>query len=186
MPPVAWGPHCMRVIGFDPGLRNTGWGVIEASGHRLRHVANGVVRSRTDDDLAVRLLHLHRGLGEVLAEHRPDAVAVEVTLANKNAQATLKLGMARGVALLTAALTGLTVGEYLPMIVKKAVVGTGHADKRQVADMVARLLPGCTIAAPDAADALAVAICHAHNVATRSRWSRSGPLAPGTVTGAAR
>ena len=160
----------MRVIGVDPGLRQTGWGVIESEGSRLRHVANGVVRSRREDDVAVRLLQLHGGLGEILDAHRPDAVAVEVTLANKNAEATLKLGMARGIALLSAALTGLPIGEYYPLNVKKAVVGNGHADKKQVAAMVRHLLPGCEIATPDAADALAVAICHAHNLSTRRQW----------------
>ena len=173
----------MRVIGFDPGLRQTGWGVIESEGHRLRHIANGVVRSKQDDDVAVRLLQLHGGLGAVLDEHRPDAIAVEVTLANKNAEATLKLGMARGIALLSAALTGLPIGEYYPLIVKKAVVGSGHADKKQVAAMVRHLLPGCEIATADAADALAVAICHAHNLSTRRHWTagRSGS-APGLPT----
>lgn len=167
----------MRVIGFDPGLRHTGWGVIESEGHRLRHVANGVVRSQQDEDIAVRLLQLHEGLAAVLAEHRPDAVAVEVTLANKNAEATLKLGMARGIALLSAALTGLPVGEYYPLNVKKSVVGSGHADKKQVAAMVRHLLPGCEIATADAADALAVAICHAHNLSTQRHWAGDGQSA---------
>lgn len=160
----------MRVIGLDPGLRVTGWGVIEAEGNHLRHIGNGTVTSKSSSDLAERLLHLHQGLLTVLAEYRPDAAAVEVSLANKNPASTLKLGMARGIALLTPALDGMVVGEYLPMIVKKAVVGTGHADKNQVEMMVRRLLPGCEIAAPDAADALAVAICHAHNLATAVRW----------------
>jgi crossover junction endodeoxyribonuclease RuvC len=161
----------MRVLGLDPGLRHTGWGVIEAEGNHLRHVANGVVVSDAKADLAERLLQLHRGIGEVVAAHRPDTAAVEVTLANKNPSSTLKLGMARGIALLTPALAGLSVAEYLPMIVKKAVVGTGHADKQQVAMMVARLLPGCVVAKADAADALAVAICHAHYLSTRRQWS---------------
>ncbi len=161
----------MRVLGLDPGLRHTGWGVIDAEGNHLSHVANGVVKSDAKADLAERLLQLHRGITEVLAEYRPQTAAVEVTLANKNPSSTLKLGMARGIALLTPALGGLAVAEYLPMIVKKAVVGTGHADKKQVAMMVARLLPGCNVTAPDAADALAVAICHAHNAATSQRWS---------------
>ena len=161
----------MRVLGLDPGLRQTGWGVIDAEGNRLRHVANGVVVSDGRSDLAQRLLQLHRGLAAVVAEHRPRTAAVEVTLANKNPASTLKLGMARGIALLTPALDGLAVAEYLPMIVKKAVVGTGHADKEQVAMMVGRLLPGCSIAAPDAADALAVAICHAHHASTSRHWA---------------
>lgn len=161
----------MRVLGLDPGLRQTGWGVIDAEGNRLRHVANGIVVSDSKAALAERLLQLHRGLAEVVAAHRPATAAVEVTLANKNPSSTLKLGMARGIALLTPALDGLAVAEYLPMIVKKAVVGTGHADKEQVAMMVGRLLPGCSIAAPDAADALAVAICHAHHASTGRHWA---------------
>jgi crossover junction endodeoxyribonuclease RuvC len=161
----------MRVLGLDPGLRQTGWGVIDAEGNHLKHVANGVVVSDGKADLAERLLQLYRGIGEVVAAYRPETAAVEVTLANKNPSSTLKLGMARGIALLTPALGGLSVAEYLPMIVKKAVVGTGHADKQQVAMMVARLLPGCSVAAPDAADALAVAICHAHHVSTGRRWA---------------
>lgn len=169
----------MRVLGLDPGLRHTGWGVIDAEGNHLRHVANGVVKSDGKADLAQRLLQLHHGIAEVVAAYRPEAAAVEVTLANKNPSSTLKLGMARGIALLTPALSGIEVAEYLPMIVKKAVVGTGHADKDQVGMMVARLLPGCNPAAADAADALAVAICHAHNLATGRHWSAGGedPLA---------
>ncbi len=161
----------MRVLGLDPGLRHTGWGVIEAEGNHLRHLGNGVVVSDAKADLAQRLLQLHRGITEVVEGYAPDAAAVEVTLANKNPSSTLKLGMARGIALLTPALGGLPVAEYLPMIVKKAVVGTGHADKKQVEMMVGRLLPGCAIAAPDAADALAVAICHSHHFSTGRRWA---------------
>lgn len=172
----------MRVLGLDPGLRQTGWGVIDADGNHLKHVANGIVVSDGKADLAERLLQLHRGLAAVVAAHRPDTAAVEVTLANKNPSSTLKLGMARGIALLTPALSGLEVAEYLPMIVKKAVVGTGHADKEQVQMMIARLLPGCEPAAADAADALAVAICHAHNVSTGRRWAAGveDPLADKT------
>ena len=165
----------MRVMGIDPGLRHTGWGIIEAEGNRLSHVANGVVAPDQSPDIAQRLLQLHEGLVGVLGQYRPEMAAVEVSLANRNASSTLKLGMARGTALVASALQGIPVSEYLPMIVKKAVVGTGHADKAQVAMMVSRLLPGCEIAAPDAADALAVAICHAHNSATRQRWSEALP-----------
>jgi crossover junction endodeoxyribonuclease RuvC len=161
----------MRVIGLDPGLRRTGWGVIEAEGNRLRHLANGVVTSDSARSLAERLVQLHEGLLAVLAEQAPEEAAVETSLANKNPASTLKLGMARGIALLTPALSGLPVTEYLPMIVKKAVVGTGHANKEQVAVMVGHLLPGCAIAGADAADALAVAICHAHSAASRRRWT---------------
>ncbi len=161
----------MRVIGLDPGLRRTGWGVIESEGARLRHVANGVVESDERLDLARRLVQLDGGLLEVLDRYRPEAAAVEASLVNKNAGSTLKLGVARGVALLTPAKYGLPVAEYLPMIVKKAVVGTGHAGKEQVQTMVRHLLPGCAIANADAADALAVAICHSHHAATGRRWA---------------
>ncbi len=163
----------MRVIGLDPGLRRTGWGVIEAGGNRLRHLANGVVTSDPTRPLAERLVQLHEALAAVLAAHGPDEAAVETSLANKNPASTLKLGMARGIALLTPALSALPVAEYLPMIVKKAVVGTGHANKEQVAMMVGRLLPGCAITSADAADALAVAICHAHSAASGRRWARA-------------
>ena len=168
-------------------MRHTGWGVIDAEGNHLRHVANGVVVSDGKADLAERLLQLHRGIAEVVAAYRPETAAVEVTLANKNPSSTLKLGMARGIALLTPALDGLAVAEYLPMIVKKAVVGTGHADKDQVGMMVARLLPGCNPTKADAADALAVAICHAHNLATGRKWDAGGedPRAAGAAAKAA-
>ncbi|MEM7225040.1 MAG: crossover junction endodeoxyribonuclease RuvC [Pseudomonadota bacterium] len=161
----------MRVIGLDPGLRNTGWGVIESDGTRLSHVANGVLHSDSRLDVARRLVQLDQGLLEVLERYRPDEAAVETTLVNKNAASTLKLGLARGVALLTPARYGLPVAEYLPMIVKKAVVGTGHGAKEQVQAMVARLLPGSEIASADAADALAVAICHSHHASTGRRWT---------------
>jgi crossover junction endodeoxyribonuclease RuvC len=160
----------MRVIGLDPGLRRTGWGVIDADGARLSHVANGIVSSDGELTTAERLVQLHEGINAVLAEYRPDQAAVEETLVNKNAQSTLKLGVARGVALLVPSLAGLPVGEYLPMIVKKAVVGTGHAEKEQVTMMVGRLLPGVDIRNADSADALAVAICHAHHAGSTSRW----------------
>ena len=160
----------MRVIGLDPGLRRTGWGVIDADGARLSHVANGIVQSDGELSTAERLVQLHEGINAVLAEYRPDQAAVEETLVNKNAQSTLKLGVARGVALLVPALAGLSVVEYLPMIVKKAVVGTGHAEKEQVTMMVGRLLPGVEIRNADSADALAVAICHAHHAGTTRRW----------------
>jgi crossover junction endodeoxyribonuclease RuvC len=160
----------MRVIGLDPGLRRTGWGVIDADGARLSHVANGIVTSDGELTTAERLVQLHEGINAVLAEYRPDQAAVEETLVNKNAQSTLKLGVARGVALLVPSLAGLPVVEYLPMIVKKAVVGTGHAEKEQVTMMVGRLLPGVEIRNADSADALAVAICHAHHAGSTSRW----------------
>ncbi|MEE8499423.1 MAG: crossover junction endodeoxyribonuclease RuvC [Kiloniellales bacterium] len=173
----------MRVIGLDPGLRRTGWGVIEADGNRLRHVANGVVRSDPDQPVAARLVQLHEGIAAVLAEYGPEEAAVETSLSNKNPASTLKLGMARGIALLTPALAAVPVAEYLPMIVKQAVVGTGHASKEQVAMMVGHLLPGCEIATPDAADALAVAICHAHSAASTRRWGAAEAQTPRAARG---
>ncbi len=160
----------MRVLGLDPGLRRTGWGVIEVEGSRLKHVENGVVTSEETDLLADRLVTIHQGLLAVLRRLDPDVAAVEATLVNKNPSSTLKLGVARGVVLMTPALVGLPVTEYLPMIVKKSVVGTGHAKKEQVQMMVGHLLPGAEIANADAADALAVAICHSHNATTQQRW----------------
>lgn len=156
----------MIVIGLDPGLQATGWGVIEAEGNRLRHVANGTVRSRAADPLSDRLVQLYDALAAVISEHRPAEAAVEETFVNTNPQSTLKLGQARGVVLLVAAKAGLPVAEYAARFVKKAIVGVGAADKAQVAAMVARLLPGCAAAGPDAADALAVAITHAHMAAS--------------------
>ncbi len=153
----------MRLVGLDPGLTVTGWGVIDAEGTRLSHVANGKIRTDTSIDLSDRLVQIHDGLIQVLADWRPDYAAVEETFVNKNAGSTLKLGLARGVALLVPALSGLSVAEYSPNHVKKAVVGSGHADKSQIHAMVQILLPGITIHGPDAADALAVAICHAHH-----------------------
>ncbi|MFA5539777.1 MAG: crossover junction endodeoxyribonuclease RuvC [Gemmobacter sp.] len=172
----------MRVIGIDPGLRNLGWGVIDVAGARIRHVANGICHS-AGEDLAVRLLSLHAQLSEVLAGHAPDAAAVEHTFVNKDAVATLKLGQARGIALLVPAQAGLKVGEYAPNAVKKAVVGVGHAAKAQIDHMVRLHLPGVRIAGPDAADALAVAICHAHHLQSSGRLDAALALAQ---AGAAR
>ena len=152
----------MRILGIDPGLRNLGWGVIDVDGSRLRHVANGICRS-TGDTLAERLLSLHDMLTQVLKHHAPTAAAVEQTFVNKDGVGTLKLGQARGIAVLVPAQFGLEVGEYAPNKVKKTVVGVGHADKSQVAHMVRVQLPGVDLAGPDAADALAIAICHAHH-----------------------
>ncbi|MGE4061587.1 MAG: crossover junction endodeoxyribonuclease RuvC, partial [Sphingomonadales bacterium] len=156
----------VRLIGLDPGLRCTGWGVIDASGNRLRHVANGSVRSEEGASLAERLSQLFEGLNSVLDAWRPDLAAVEETFVNKNPGSTLKLGQARGIAMLAPALRGIPVAEYAPNQVKKSVVGVGHADKAQIHMMVGILLPGVEPAGPDAADALAVAICHAHLVRT--------------------
>lgn len=152
----------MRVLGVDPGLRNMGWGVIEVDGSRLRHVANGICHGK-GETLATRLLALHEGLSAVVVEHQPETSAVEATFVNKDGAGTLKLGQARGIAMLVVAQAGLEVGEYAPNAVKKAVVGVGHADKRQIEHMVKLQLPGVEIAGPDAADALAIAICHAHH-----------------------
>ncbi len=168
----------MIVIGLDPGLQATGWGVIEADGNRLRHVANGTVRSRAADPLAVRLVQLYDGLEAVIAAHRPESAAVEEVFVNANGQSTLKLGQARGVVMLVAAKTGLPVAEYAARLVKKAVVGVGAAEKAQVAAMVARLLPGCGPLGPDAADALAVAIAHS-TIATVRRTIAHGRVTAG-------
>lgn len=155
----------MRVLGIDPGLRNMGWGVILVNGSRLSHVANGVCTSGTGD-LATRLLALHVALTEIIQTYAPDTAAVEQTFVNSNGAATMKLGQARGIAMLVPAQAGLSVGEYAPNAVKKAVVGVGHADKAQIAHMVKLQLPGVDLASPDAADALAIAICHAHHAQT--------------------
>ena len=164
----------MIILGLDPGLGCTGWGVIAAEGNRLSHVANGQIRTDPKAELPARLLEIHGRLLAVLAEHRPDAAAVEEVFVNDNPQSTLKLGQARGVVLLAAAGLGLAVGEYAARLVKKAVVGTGGAEKGQVHAMVQRLLPGVKIAGPDAADALAVAITHAHHLASsRALQNRS-------------
>ena len=158
----------MRVLGIDPGLRTLGWGVIEVSGSRISHVENGLCRS-DGNDLASRLLGLHRQLTSIVERLSPDAAAVEQTFVNKDGAGTLKLGQARGIALLVPAQAGLPVGEYAPNTVKKTVVGVGHADKRQVDHMVRLQLPGVAIAGPDAADALAVALCHAHHARSAGR-----------------
>lgn len=157
----------MLILGLDPGLGTTGWGIVASVGTRLGHVANGEVRTDPRAPLPARLAALHDGLAEVIRAHAPAAAAAEEVFANANPQSTLKLGQARGVVLLAAARAGLEVGEYAPRLVKKALVGTGSAEKAQVAAMVARLLPGVAIAGPDAADALAVAITHAHHLSSR-------------------
>ena len=163
----------IRIIGIDPGLNVTGWGVIAISGSRLAHIDSGVIRPPLKAPLADRLRAIHHGLMEVLAQYAPDEAAVEETFVNKDARATLKLGQARGVAMLTPAMRGLPVAEYAPNAVKKAVVGTGHAQKRQVAAMVEVLLPKARPATADAADALAVAICHAHHRQSFDRLAAS-------------
>src|SRR2546430_1912238 len=157
----------MRVLGLDPGLRHTGWGVIDVAGNRLSQVADGVVHAPVDLPLSERLVALFRQLSEVLERFRPDEAAVEESFVNMNAASTLKLGVARGVVLLVPAERGVPVAEYSANLVKKSVVGAGHAEKAQVQMMVRRLLPGCAIVEADAADALAVAICHAQHAAAR-------------------
>ncbi len=150
------------IIGLDPGLGCTGWGVIAKSGNRLSHIANGQVKTDPAQPLAERLVVLDRELTDVILAHRPDAGAVEEVFVNSNAQSTLKLGQARGVCLLALARAGLPVAEYATRLVKKALVGTGAAEKAQVQAMLKVLLPGVKLAGADAADALAVAITHAH------------------------
>ena len=156
----------MKILGLDPGLGTTGWGLIEAEGNRLRHLANGQIRTETSAPLPQRLASLADQLEVLIAEQRPDSAAAEEVFVNKNPQSTLKLGQARGVVLMCAARAGIEVGEYAARLVKKAVVGNGNAEKMQVHAMVSRLLPGVKIAGPDAADALAVAVTHAHHLAT--------------------
>jgi crossover junction endodeoxyribonuclease RuvC len=160
----------VRVLGIDPGLRFTGWGLVEADGNRLRHVADGVIATDSTHSVPDRLRVLHDALAALLTERCPDEAAVEETYVNRNGASTLKLGYARGIALLAPALAGIPVHEYGAMAVKQAVVGTGAADKVQVQVMVRRLLPGAKLGRADAADALAVAICHVHHRATRLRW----------------
>jgi len=157
------------ILGLDPGLGTTGWGVIRAEGNRLSHLANGQLKTDAKESLPRRLAHLDTMLAALIADHAPDAAAVEEVFVNMNPQSTLKLGQARGVVLLGAARSGMEVGEYAARLVKKAVVGVGNAEKAQVHAMVARLLPGVKIAGADAADALAVAICHAHHLASARR-----------------
>jgi len=159
----------MRVLGIDPGLRNMGWGIIDVAGSRMSHVANGICHS-VGTDLAARLLSLHEQLTDVIHRHQPDHAAIEQTFVNKDGVATLKLGQARGIALLVPAQAGLIIGEYAPNKVKKTIVGVGHAEKHQVEHMVKLQLPGVQIAGADAADALAIAMCHAHYARASGSW----------------
>lgn len=152
-----------RLIGLDPGLRATGWGVIDISGNHLKHVANGVIHPIQDAAMSLRLNSLFAELDKVLEEWRPHGAAVESVFVNRDSHASLKLGQARGVVLLAPARRNIPVAEYAPNQVKKALVGVGHADKTQIRAMVGRLLPGCLVQGSDAADALGVAICHAHS-----------------------
>ena len=182
----------LTLLGLDPGLRHTGWGVVTVEGGHLRHVADGAVDSEAGDSLATRLCQLYDGVAAVIARYQPDEAAVEETFVNRNPASTLKLGQARGIALLAPARAGLPVAEYATNLVKKTVVGVGHAEKEQVQMMVARLLGGVTPSGPDAADALAVAICHAHQGLAR-QWlagslgvqSVQAPAGGGAATGSA-
>lgn len=165
----------IRIIGIDPGLRRTGWGVIETLGNTLRFVGSGTVLSDGDADLASRLCQLHDGLADVVHRHMPDEAAVEQTFVNKDAVATLKLGQARGIAMLVPARAGVPVSEYAPNAVKKAVIGVGHGEKQQIHMMLKILMPRAEFKGNDAADALAIAICHAHNRAgNRLRQALAG------------
>lgn len=163
----------MIIIGLDPGLGTTGWGVVSADGNRLSHIANGQIRTDAKAAMAERLVTLANELRDVIASHRPDSAGIEEVFVNSNAQSTLKLGQARGVLMLALAEAGLPIGEYAPRAVKKAVVGTGGADKRQIQTMVKTLLPGVKITGADAADALAVAITHAHHGASAAAMGRA-------------
>ena len=164
----------VRILGLDPGLRRTGWGLVTIEGTKLVFVACGTVASDQKDSLALRLTQLHAGISRIVRDFAPDEAAVEETFVNKDAQATLKLGHARAVALLVPALAGLPVAEYAANLVKKSVVGSGHADKRQIHAMVRVLLPKADPASDDAADALAIAITHAHHRRARALASQEG------------
>jgi crossover junction endodeoxyribonuclease RuvC len=155
--------HLIRILGIDPGLRRTGWGMIEADGNRLIAVACGSVETSERADLGVRLVAIHDGLTRVIERYRPHEAAVEATFVNTNAAATLKLGQARGIAMLVPARAGLVVAEYAPNVVKKTVTGAGHAEKAQIRMMIGVLLPKAEPQTEDAADALAIAVCHAHH-----------------------
>ena len=154
--------QAIRILGIDPGLRRTGWGLIGCEGNRLIFLACGSVETNERLSLAERLVTIHDGLTRIVDEFRPDEAAVEATFVNRDATATLKLGQARGIALLVPAKAGMSVAEYAPNLVKKAIVGAGHAEKEQIRMMVQVLLPRAKFDTEDAADALAVAICHAH------------------------
>jgi crossover junction endodeoxyribonuclease RuvC len=171
----------VRIIGLDPGLRRTGWGIVEAEGNRLRYVAHGVIATEQAAATARRLTQIFRGVEEAFDAHAPDAAAIEEIFVNKNAGSALKLGQARGVALLVPAMRGIAVEEYAANLVKKSLVGAGHAEKAQILHMVRVLLPACGDLAADAADALAVAICHAHHAGTRRLWAAEAARRAGAL-----
>ncbi len=170
-----------RLVGFDPGLRKTGWGIIDVEGSRLSHVANGIIKTDNNLSLAERLVQLYDGLHQVIVDWEPVSAAVEETFVNKNPNSTLKLGQARGISLLVPAMAGISVAEYSPNHIKKSVVGSGHAGKEQVTAMLGILLPGVKIIGEDAGDALAVAICHAHSGGAHGRLSEA--LDRASITG---
>lgn len=161
--PLATQAGPTRILGIDPGLRRCGWGVIETAGNRLRFIASGTICPPVAGELGQRLAALHRALGEVIEAHAPHEAAVEETFVNKGARSALLLGQARGVVLMTPAAKGLPVAEYAANLIKKSIVGSGHADKGQIQLMIKTLLPGAEVKGADAADALAIAICHAHH-----------------------
>jgi crossover junction endodeoxyribonuclease RuvC len=164
----------IRIIGIDPGLRRTGWGVVDSDGVRLVYVASGHVASDAAEDLAYRLRAIFEGLSSVIASFKPHEAAIEETFVNENARATLKLGQARGMALLAPAVKGLAIAEYTPNLVKKSVVGAGHAEKHQIQAMIGFLLPKARFESADEADALAIAICHAnHRSSPAARAARA-------------
>lgn len=152
----------MIILGIDPGLQKTGWGVLHSEGHALRFVASGLLKTDPSQGLAFRLAALHEGMADIIKQYQPQVAAVEETFVNKNPVSTLKLGQARGVLLSVPALYGLRVAEYSANKIKKSLVGTGHAAKQQVGMMIRTLLPNCGSISADEADALAVAICHTH------------------------
>jgi len=167
-------PHVRLILGLDPGLRHTGWGIVAQDGNRLTFIAAGRVSPDPEPEMAARLCQLADGIAAVIAQHRPNEAAIEATFVNNNAASALKLGQARGAAMLTCAQNGLAVAEYGANLIKKSVTGYGHADKNQIKAMIAMLLPGSGKLAPDAADALAVAITHAHHSESRLRVAGIG------------
>jgi crossover junction endodeoxyribonuclease RuvC len=167
--------HPIRIIGIDPGLRRTGWGIIVAEGARLSYVASGLITSDSEKALAYRLRALYAGLIEVITRFAPEEAAVEETFVNKDARATLKLGQARGMALLAPAQRGLRVAEYPPNVIKKTITGTGHGEKRQIAAMIGFLLPRAKFESADEADALAIAVCHASHRASQRLVQAAAP-----------
>lgn len=162
----------MKILGIDPGLQKTGWGIIEANGNRLSFVASGLVKTAANLPLYARLAMLDDDLQKAIAMYQPDQAAIEETFMNNNARSALKLGQARGALILSAARTGLVVSEYAANLIKKSIVGTGHADKNQMGTMVATLLPKAGKVSEDEADALAIAICHAHHAQSALRVSQ--------------